>query len=229
MIRMGKHVYRVLEPGIVYPFDAISILVDQGDHLSLIDSGTGLTGVYEQIMHCIIYLGLTDKRVSRVYNTHCHISNAGGDYILHKYQSAMITAHEWDSKAIREGDPLLTDSFRFNTKFHPTPVGYVLRNETGLLEDDLVKLEYIHTPGHTPGSTTYVIHDPMRTIVSIGDALGSLNEKWASSKEKWMKTLDKLKELEADAYCTSVKCYTRREFIEYLDRIEKEGPIWISE
>ncbi len=228
MIRMGKHVYRVLEPGIIYPFDAVSILIDQGNHLSLIDSGTGLTGVYEQIMHSIIYLGLTDKRISRVYNTHCHVSNAGGDYLFHRHHSATIVIHEGDSKAIHEGDPMLTDSFRFNIKFHPTPVGYMLKNETGLLEDGLVKLEYVHTPGHTPGSTTYVIHDPMRTIASIGDALGSLNEKWASNEKEWVKTLDKLKELEADTYCTSVKCYVKREFIRYLDQIEKEGPIWIS-
>ncbi|MCE4614740.1 MAG: MBL fold metallo-hydrolase [Desulfurococcales archaeon] len=229
MIRIGKYVYRVLEPSMVYPFDAISLLIDQGDHLSLIDSGTGLRGVYEQIIHSIIFLGLTGKRIYRVYNTHCHFNNAGGDYMFHRSHSAVIVSHEEDSKAIKEGDPLLTDSYRYNTRFHPTPVGYLLREEKGLLEEDMVKLEYSHTPGHTPGSTTYIIYDPLRTIATVGDALGSLNEKWASNEEEWMKTVDKLKDLEADTYCTSIKCYNKQEFRRYLSQIVEEGPLWISE
>jgi glyoxylase-like metal-dependent hydrolase (beta-lactamase superfamily II) len=229
MIRMGKHVYRVLEPGMVYPFDAVSLLVDLGEHLSLIDSGTGLRGVYEQIIHNIVFLGLAGRRIFRVYNTHCHFNNAGGDYLFHRNNSSIIVAHEKDSKAIMEGDPSLTDSYRYKARFHPTPVGYVLKGEKGLLEERTVKIEYLHTPGHTPGSTTYIIHDPIRTIVSMGDALGSLNKIWASSEEEWMSTVEKIISLEADTYCTSIRCYTRQEFKRYISQIREEGPVWISE
>jgi glyoxylase-like metal-dependent hydrolase (beta-lactamase superfamily II) len=227
MIKIGRHVYRVLEPGMVYPFDAISILVDQGDHLFLIDSGSGLPGVYEQIATSIIYLGLASKPVKKVYNTHCHINNAGGDYLFHKLNSSTISAHKEDAEAIMKGDQSLTDSQRYKTVFHPVPVGHILNGSEGVLEKGKVTLKYIHTPGHTPGSTSYIIEDPARIIAVIGDALGSLSSKWRSSEEDWWKSLNKISAIEAEIYCTSVKCYNRNEFRELIEKVRKEGALWI--
>jgi glyoxylase-like metal-dependent hydrolase (beta-lactamase superfamily II) len=223
---MGRYVYRVLEPGIIYPFDAVSILVDQEDYLFLIDTGSGFPGVYEQITSSIVHLGLAGKPVKRIYNTHCHINNAGGDYLFHRFNSSIITVHEGDAEAIMKGDRTLTDSEKYNTDFHPVPVGHILKGDKGVLENGETVLKYIHTPGHTPGSTTYIIQDPIRSIAVIGDALGSLSSKWKSSEEEWWKSLGKIASTNAEVYCTSVRCYNKQEFEEFLERIRNEGAVW---
>ncbi len=224
---MGRYVYRVLEPGVVYPFDAVSILIDQGDSLLLIDTGSGFPGVYEHINTSIIQLGLAGKPVKKVYNTHCHINNAGGDYLFHRLNSSIIAVHEGDAIAVMEGDNILTDSDRYNTDFHPVPVGHILKGDRGVLEKANIILEYLHTPGHTPGSTTYIVRDPIRTIAIIGDALGSLSRKWKSSEDEWWNSVEKISSINAEVYCTSVKCYNKQEFGEFLEKVKNEGAVWI--
>ncbi len=227
MIRMSRRIYRMLEPGIVYPYDSTVFLVEQSTHLSLIDTGTGLPGVYTYIVQGIHVLGLDVKPVRRVYNTHCHINNAGGDWAFHRYNGSTVAVHIGDAESVRNGDPDKTGARELGVNFKPTPVGLEIRGSSGVLEQDFVDISFIHTPGHTPGSVSYIVQDELRTIALIGDALGSLKKSWGSSVDDWYDSVDKVGKLEADIYCTSVKCYTKNEFRVYLDRVLSEGPIWM--
>lgn len=227
--RIVDSVSIILYPGLASRIDAVSALVDCGEELLMVDSGTGLPGSLSTLLRNIIEAGGGARKLRYLINTHSHVNNAGGDYWVREVFKPLIVAHKPDSRAIETGDPAMTASEELGIPFKPVPVGLELGEESwSVPECSDVKVTVLHTPGHTPGSISVYVESARSTVLIVGDALGSLSSRWKSSEDAWWRSLEKIKSLEASVLCTSISCMRDSEAREFIRMVESEGPIWIN-
>lgn len=142
--------------------------------------------------------GLT---VTHVIHTHAHIDHIGGSAELH----AKCGGRNW----LHKGDQFLLESLEMQCGMLGMPVP-----ETVVVDDWLEEgtrlaigshhIETLHTPGHTPGSCSFVLEADGRQIVFAGDTLfaGSIGrtDLWGGNTEQIMESLrGKLMALDDDA------------------------------
>jgi len=137
-----------------------SIVVDPATkHAIVIDPG----GDYEKIRDRLDALG---AHVSAIVHTHTHIDHVGATAPLQRSTGA--------SAKIHEGDRFLYEMLPIQAAMIGVQVPEVCEME-GDLKDDLVisagsiRLRVMHTPGHTPGSVTFVLDD--EKLAFTGDTL----------------------------------------------------------
>lgn len=137
-----------------------SIVVDpETKHAIVIDPG----GDYEKIRDRLDALG---AHVSAIVHTHTHIDHVGATAPLQRSTGA--------SAKIHEGDRFLYEMLPIQAAMIGLQVPEVCEME-GDLKDDLVisagsiRLRVMHTPGHTPGSVTFVLDD--EKLAFTGDTL----------------------------------------------------------
>jgi len=108
------------------------------------------------------------------------------------------------------------------------PVGLVIREDPfTILSSREVRVEALHTPGHTPGSQSLLIEDGGRRIILVGDALGRLSKRWDSCERDWYRSLERIREASPHILCTSAICYEGEAVGEFLDKVEEAGPQWV--
>jgi glyoxylase-like metal-dependent hydrolase (beta-lactamase superfamily II) len=99
-----------------------------------------------------------------IINTHGHIDHIGAD---DKF-GVLVYIHQKDLVFLK--DPQLNLSQLFAS-------AYSLKSQVKTLEDkekiilDEIELEVIHTPGHTPGGISLLMHKPTNNILFSGDTL----------------------------------------------------------
>ncbi len=204
-------------------------MIIDNDEWILIDSSAGTAPSITALAESIAQATPKDSQYTPrlVINTHGHVNNAGGDWWLHEL-GALIAARLPDSKWIEMGDPQKTGAKNYGIEFHPTPVGWEVKDKEEELEVGSLKLLIIHTPGHTPGSQSVYLEDNGESLMVIGDALGSLSVEWESSEDEWWSTYYRIREFSPTILCTSVKCYIGEAVKELLREAEKAGPEWIA-
>ena len=84
-----------------------------------------------------------------VVNTHGHWDQIAENATLTEATGAELCAHSWDSA--RLADPRLTMEDDMKLQIIPSRAGHPLHDGEELMLGEL-KLEVIHTPGHSPGS-----------------------------------------------------------------------------
>jgi hydroxyacylglutathione hydrolase len=139
-----------------------SLLVDdQTKSAIVIDPG----GEYEKIRARLEKLG---AKVAAIVHTHTHIDHVGATAPLQRWSSA--------SARIHEADRLLYDLLPVQAEMLGIPLPERCDLE-GDLEDDVVvragniDLQVLHTPGHTPGSISFVARGEEGPVAFTGDTL----------------------------------------------------------
>jgi glyoxylase-like metal-dependent hydrolase (beta-lactamase superfamily II) len=113
----------------------------------LIDVGTGtILAQLEKRLEAF----LEGKRLSRLVLTHMHFDHTGGAARLAADTGARAFAYPPDSRAISEGDGELTCSGWLGERQAPMNVRDLKERE--VIECGKMRLEVLHTPGHTSGS-----------------------------------------------------------------------------
>ncbi len=137
-----------------------SIVVDPATkHAIVIDPG----GDYEKIRDRLDALG---AQVSAIVHTHTHIDHVGATAPLQRSTGA--------SAKIHESDRFLYEMLPIQAAMIGMQMPETCELE-GDLKDDLVisagsiRLRVMHTPGHTPGSVTFVLDD--QKLAFTGDTL----------------------------------------------------------
>ena len=68
-------------------------------------------------------------------------------------------------------------------------------------------------------------------LALVSDIFGPLSSIWGSSKKEYITSLNMAMDLEADRYCTSVRCYDKKTFYElstkYIELAEKDE-LWVK-
>lgn len=149
-------------------FDSnIYLIVDE--IVTLIDAGTGMN--FETIARNMGKLGLKPSDVRLLINTHCHFDHAGGDSDFVRASSCDVAIHELEADLLRKGDRITTlaGSF-FNSRLGPVKVTREL-HDGDRIELGELKLQVVHTPGHTAGSIS--LFELGRGLLFSGDTIFS--------------------------------------------------------
>ncbi len=107
-------------------------------------------------------------RVTAIVHTHTHIDHVGATAPLQRWSSAQAHIHE--------ADRFLYDLLPVQAQLLGVPLPERCDIE-GDLVDDLVlgagqiALEVLHTPGHTPGSVSFVVRSGDEAVAFTGDTL----------------------------------------------------------
>ena len=178
---------------------------DAGRHI-LIDTGFGrYTAGMVKVLES---KGVAPGDIEMVALTHSHGDHIGGCRFFQR-AGAKIAAHReagetidgtppWDRKEPREkaqggggggGDP--TEAFRPDVRFAD---GDVLRAAG-------IELRVVHTPGHTPDSTSFVLERAGRKVVFTGDMWGWFIINWRSNQADMLASIRKVRALGADFCC----------------------------
>jgi len=192
-------VYAVGGPGLSSPEDCCIYLVDAGSELVLIDSGVGHS--VNKIEENIGSIGFEPALVWHIIATHCHIDHIGGlSSFINKYGSKII-AHEPDSAAIAGENDELTAASMYGVKYMPVNVDVILKGELENLNLGDMNFNFLHTPGHTPGSLSVYIDTADGRVLFGQDIHGPFSPSWGSDLREWRKSMEKLLALKADVLC----------------------------
>jgi glyoxylase-like metal-dependent hydrolase (beta-lactamase superfamily II) len=115
----------------------------------------------DKIIQLIDEMGL---KLKYIINTHAHFDHIGGNAALHDKTGAKIIIHEEDSILL---DKLSKQADVFGYEVTPSPPADILVKEGDTIEFGDMKLDVIHTPGHTPGGISLKIDN----IIFTGDTL----------------------------------------------------------
>jgi len=177
-------------------------LVDCGGKLALIDTGGG-SGVTD-ILENINGLGFKPETLEFALITHCHYDHIGGNRAIKEATGCRIAAHESEVKDIENlGElTLLEMSLDEGRSFSAEKVDLILRGDETIEIGD-VRLNVIHTPGHTPGGLCYVMEEDGKTNLFTGDTasadgrMGFINGP-GYDHEAWKRSIKKLVSLQPD-------------------------------
>ncbi len=111
---------------------------------------------------------ISDESLNLKYliNTHCHIDHILGNNFIKTNYDVKFYAPEEDLFLLNS---LEHQANIFNIKFKSSPLPDVYLNENVKLKIGNSKLDFIFTPGHTPGE--YCIYLPEEKILFSGDVL----------------------------------------------------------
>ena len=192
-------VYAVGGPGLSSPEDCCIYLVDAGSELVLIDSGVGYG--MNRIEENIRSTGLEPARIWHIIATHCHIDHIGGlSGFVSKYGSKII-AHELDRAGIVGENDELTAASMYGVIYRPVKVDIILKGELERLLLGDIEFNFLHTPGHTPGSISVYINTVDGRVLFGQDIHGPFSPSWGSDLTKWRRSMEKLLALDADVLC----------------------------
>jgi glyoxylase-like metal-dependent hydrolase (beta-lactamase superfamily II) len=131
-----------------------------------------------------------------VLATHCHFDHVSGFAELSRVSDATLMMHEGDAGAAMEGDVDRTAAFLYAA---PAPRLNVGSGLPATYESGDVTVRCIHTPGHTPGSSCFVVEDGPTRILIAGDTLfGGYHSRIGSDIDAWGDSLARLAETQFD-------------------------------
>jgi len=192
-------VYMVGGSGFSAPEDAYVYLVDAGSEQVLIDSGVGY-GI-DRIEDNIRSLGFEPAGVWHIIATHCHIDHIGGLAAWKERYGSKIIAHELDRAGIEGENNALTAASMYGVDYRQVLVDTLLSGgQQELMLGDL-KFNFLHTPGHTPGSISVYIDTKDGRVLFGQDIHGPFSPAWGSDLKQWRQSMQKLLALKADVLC----------------------------
>jgi glyoxylase-like metal-dependent hydrolase (beta-lactamase superfamily II) len=218
-----ERVYAVGGSDLSAPEDAFVYLVDAGSELVLIDSGVGY-GI-SRIEDNIRSLGFEPAGVWHIIATHCHIDHIGGLFAWKERYGSKIIAHEQDRAGIEGENNELTAASMYGVDYKQVLVDTLLKGEAEKLIIGDLEFNFLHTPGHTPGSICVYIDTKDGRVLFGQDIHGPFSPAWGSDLKKWRLSMQKLIALKADVLCEGHAGIYRgekvRKYIEsYLKRYE---------
>lgn len=192
-------VYAVGGPDLSSPEDCCVYLVDAGMELVLIDAGVGYG--LDRIEKNVMSAGFEPALIWHVVATHCHIDHIGGlAGLVNKYGSKVI-AHELDRAGIEGENNEFTAASMYGVEYRPVKVDMLLHEELERLRLGDIEFNFLHTPGHTPGSISVYIDTNDGRVLFGQDIHGPFSPSWGSDLVQWRKSMEKLLALNADVLC----------------------------
>jgi glyoxylase-like metal-dependent hydrolase (beta-lactamase superfamily II) len=108
-----------------------------------------------------------------------------------------LAAHEDDAAAIQTGDPIRTAASWYNVKLPKLALDDVLIGEAG----EFAGVQWVHTPGHTPGSLAAWLDVDDGRVLFAQDVHGPFTPEFGSDLDAWRASMERLLALEADVLC----------------------------
>ena len=144
-------------------------------------------------------LGLMPERLSTIVVTHAHIDHIGSLYELKTKYQAKVIAHEADMPAIESGKKVGAEYY--GVKYRPCAVDIKLQGETNEIKIGSLEFQFMHVPGHTPGSIVMVLSAGGTRVLFGQDIHGPYLTMWGGEPGKALGSLEKIRDIKADILC----------------------------
>lgn len=214
--------------GLSHSNDSYIYLLDGGGEPALIDAGVGLE--IERIFANIEEDGFDPTKINKVILTHTHADHAGGCKGMREKLRCKIFVPGDEVNLLERG----TDE----------ELGLIIAKESGIYSPDYLfphcstdvvvsngdaiwvgelQLRAIHIPGHSPGSTCYLLEHRGKHILFTGDVvfydgeIGLLNY-WGSNLADYRSYINRLANLSVDVLLPGHKLFTLRDGQQHIDR-----------
>ena len=154
-----------------------SVLVTSSDGHILIDGA--LPQSVPLIARHVEQLGFKMSDVRIILNSHVHYDHAGGIAELQKLSGAQVIASDIAAKVLRAGKVDSSDPQFGVLKSFPGAKNVEALGARDSVEVGKLQLHVIHTPGHTPGGTswTWTACEAQRCLnVVYGDSLNAISD-----------------------------------------------------
>lgn len=154
-----------------------SVLITSPDGHILIDGA--LPQSAPLIARHVEQLGFKMSDVKVILNSHVHYDHAGGIAELQKLSGAKVIASDIAAKVLRTGKVDRSDPQSGHLKPYPGAKNVEALGTRESVEVGQLKLRVIHTPGHTPGGTswTWTSCESERCLnVVYGDSLNAISD-----------------------------------------------------
>ena len=161
----------------VGPHGLSSVLVTSPDGHVLIDGA--LPQSAPLIAQHVERLGFKMSDIKIILNSHVHYDHAGGIADLQKASGAKIVASDIAAKVLRTGKLDHNDPQFHTLKPYPGASNVEALGARDSVEVGKLRLKVIHTPGHTPGGTTWTWTSCEGTRclnVVYGDSLNAVSD-----------------------------------------------------
>jgi glyoxylase-like metal-dependent hydrolase (beta-lactamase superfamily II) len=198
--RIYKNFYQVGGASISDVRDGAIYLLDLGE-LVLIDSGAGIG--FEQTLRNIEVVGFNPADISTIILTHCHMDHIGGAALFRQHFGSQIIMHALDAEIVESGDQHMTAAWCFGIFLRPFSIDVKLRGDEGQLTFADHIVNWIHIPGHTPGSIAVYFDIGGERVLFGQDVSAPLLEDFKCDPIAWRESMDKLLALDADILCDS--------------------------
>ena len=218
-VRVDDRIFQIAGPRITGPYDCAVYLVDTGEHLTLVDAGSGFG--FEKTVKNIEDLGFNPKSLGHVILTHCHFDHMGAAPFFRYYFGTKLVMHSLDAAIIARGDSRLTAAICFKVTLTPFPVDIHLEGESGSFTSGSWEFNWIHTPGHTPGSICLYLERNGERLLFGQDIGAPLLEEYDCEPEAWRASVRKLIDLDATVFLDGHggPIYGAREIRKFLGRL----------
>lgn len=154
-----------------------SVLVTSPDGHILIDGA--LPQSAPLIARHVEQLGFKMSDVKVILNSHVHYDHAGGIAELQQLSGAKVIASDIAAKVLRTGQADRSDPQFGVLKPYPGAKNVAALGARASVEVGKLKLSVIHTPGHTPGGTswTWTSCEAERCLTIVyGDSLNAISD-----------------------------------------------------
>jgi glyoxylase-like metal-dependent hydrolase (beta-lactamase superfamily II) len=198
--RINANVYQVGGAAISDVRDGAIYLLDMGE-LALIDSGAGIG--FEQTVRNIEIAGFNPAEISTVILTNCHMDHIGGAARFRQTFGSQIVMHAFDAEIVERGDQHMTAARCFGIYLRPFPIDVKLHGGEGQLSFGEHVINWVHIPGHTPGSIAVYFDIGGKRVLFGQDISAPLLEDFKCDPTAWRESMDKLLAIEADILCDS--------------------------
>jgi glyoxylase-like metal-dependent hydrolase (beta-lactamase superfamily II) len=195
--KVWENIYLVGGSGISHPADCSVYLIDGGDELALIESGTG-PGIMN-IVGNISALGFRPENITLIVCTHAHIDHIGGNAYLQREFGCEIFAHALDASRIETGR--MVGAEFYGVSYEPCVVSRRMAGSEDALQVGDLRLNVMHIPGHTPGSIALWMDLAGKRILFGQDVHGPYVAQWGAVMDEVGPSLRKLLGLNADILC----------------------------
>lgn len=139
------------------------VLYDETGEAVVVDPGCAFPDEEAELAAFIKEKGL---KIKNILLTHAHVDHIFGCDYVHKTYNVGITMHRDDQFLLQRG-PQIGLMYGFPVKEAPEPEAFLEDGDTFSFGN--TTLEVLHTPGHSPGSISF-IHKPSKSMLS-GDVL----------------------------------------------------------
>jgi glyoxylase-like metal-dependent hydrolase (beta-lactamase superfamily II) len=198
-MQITSNIFQVGGSELTSPEDAAVYLVCFGDSAALIDAGCGY-GQARLVNNISGYLTASAK-VEFLFLTHCHYDHVGGAEAVRRHYGCKIVAHELDAVYLERGNSEVTAALWYGETMIPFTVDCKITGAGQTFQVGNGEIRALHCPGHSPGSVMYVIESEGKKVLFGQDIHGPLNLSLLSNQEDYIRSLERLINLEADILC----------------------------
>jgi glyoxylase-like metal-dependent hydrolase (beta-lactamase superfamily II) len=198
-MQITENIFQVGGSELTSPEDAAIYLVCFGDRAALIDAGCGYG--HDKLVHNVSRCLPASAKVECLFLTHCHYDHVGGAGAIRQHYGCKIVAHKLDAVYLETGNSEVTAALWYGETMIPLAVDCKITAPEQTFQVGSGEIKALHCPGHSPGSVVYITGSEGKKILFGQDIHGPLNPSLLSNREDYIKSLERLLNLEADILC----------------------------